>query len=61
MNKCSICGKELGFWNSYAHGEDYYCEVCWQIREDKIETSREDEERNRPGVNKLKSDNEDSI
>ena len=59
MNKCSSCGKNIRFWSSYIKGKDYYCEKCWQKREDKLESAREEEERDSEKKSRKRDDSID--
>jgi hypothetical protein len=60
MNKCSICGKKIRFWDSYMDESSYFCKECWDKKEGKIEEGRQEEVKER-GDESRKSDDSLSV
>lgn len=47
MNKCSVCRKKIRFWDSYMGEGGYFCKDCWEKKENKLEESRQETEKER--------------
>ncbi len=47
MNSCRVCRKKIGFWDSYMEEGNYFCKNCWEKKEDKLEESRQEKEKER--------------